>query len=151
VLAWLITTVRREAWRVLKQRRALPSDDLGDDDVREDAVRNEDAQLDPAVAAVLHDDQRRPVAAHPAPCPSVAKRSCGSSPSSTARTTARSPKRSVCRSARSAPPAAGAWPSCARPCPATPRGAPHEPRPALTALADAPLDDTDAHVLRADP
>jgi RNA polymerase sigma factor (sigma-70 family) len=59
VLAWHITTVRREAWRVLKQEgRALPSDDLGDDDVREDAPRNEDA-LDPAVAAVLHDDQRR--------------------------------------------------------------------------------------------
>ncbi len=56
VLAWLITTVRREAWRVLRQEgRALPSDELPED--AEPATTPADP--DPATLAVLHDGQRQ--------------------------------------------------------------------------------------------
>ncbi|MEI2731771.1 MAG: sigma-70 family RNA polymerase sigma factor [Dermatophilaceae bacterium] len=53
VLAWLLTTVRREAWRLLKRDgRALPVDDIPEPDP-DDAP----TQLDPAVAAVLREEQ----------------------------------------------------------------------------------------------
>lgn len=57
VLAWLLTTVRREAWRVLRQEgRALPTDELPETEPDSPTAA---APLDPAVAAVLNDDQRR--------------------------------------------------------------------------------------------
>lgn len=57
VLAWLITTVRREAWRVSRRDgRALPTDDLPEGDPAAETASGD--ALDPAVAAVLRDDQR---------------------------------------------------------------------------------------------
>ncbi len=54
VLAWLITTVRREAWRVLKKSgRAIPTDEIPDGEV--DGIPT---PLDPAAEAVLREDQR---------------------------------------------------------------------------------------------
>ncbi|MGB8383750.1 MAG: sigma-70 family RNA polymerase sigma factor [Dermatophilaceae bacterium] len=55
VLSWLITTVRREAWRLTRRERRLTvTDELpeADDD-------GAPAALDPALAAVLNDDQAR--------------------------------------------------------------------------------------------
>ncbi|HRW17270.1 MAG TPA: sigma-70 family RNA polymerase sigma factor [Dermatophilaceae bacterium] len=55
VLGWLVTTVRREAWRVgRKDGRAAPTDDVPEPE--HEAPRQ--AELDPAVLAVLRDDQR---------------------------------------------------------------------------------------------
>ncbi len=54
VLAWLITTVRREAWRVLKREgRTTPSDELPEGDSTAAPI-----SLDPAATAVLREDQR---------------------------------------------------------------------------------------------
>lgn len=54
VLAWLITTVRREAWRVLKKDgRAIPTDEFP-----EVEVGGIPASLDPAAEAMLREDQR---------------------------------------------------------------------------------------------
>jgi RNA polymerase sigma factor (sigma-70 family) len=54
VLAWLITTVRREAWRVLKRDgRAIPVDEFPE--TEPDGIP---ASLDPAAEAMLREDQR---------------------------------------------------------------------------------------------
>ena len=54
VLAWLITTVRREAWRMLRRDgRAVLTDE-----VPEPVGDPAQTQLDPAVAAVLRDGER---------------------------------------------------------------------------------------------
>lgn len=53
VLAWLLTTVRRESWRTLKREgRALPVDDLPEPDPEASPE-----PLDPALAAVLREGQ----------------------------------------------------------------------------------------------
>lgn len=54
VLAWLITTVRREAWRLQKRdgRTVLT------DEVPEPTEPNARTELDPAVSAVLHEGER---------------------------------------------------------------------------------------------
>lgn len=53
VLAWLLTTVRREAWRMLKRDgRTLPVDEVPEPD-----AHDMPEPLDPAIAAVLRDGQ----------------------------------------------------------------------------------------------
>lgn len=55
VLAWLITTVRREAWRVLRRDgRTIPTDDVP----AEEVGGGMPSQLDPAAEAMLREDQR---------------------------------------------------------------------------------------------
>ncbi len=54
VLAWLITTVRRESWRVLKRDgRSIPTDELPETEPRGIPV-----PADPAAEAILREDQR---------------------------------------------------------------------------------------------
>jgi len=61
VLGWLVTTVRREAWRVLRQSgRAVPTDDLPEEPAGPSAARSVDAgTVDPALVAVLHEGQQQ--------------------------------------------------------------------------------------------
>lgn len=55
VLAWLITTVRREAWRVLKREgRAIPTEQVQESEQSGIPM----PVLDPAVEAMLREDQR---------------------------------------------------------------------------------------------
>ncbi|MGV1008061.1 MAG: RNA polymerase sigma factor [Dermatophilaceae bacterium] len=55
VLSWLITTVRREAWRLTRRdQRLTVTDELPETD-----GDTAPAPLDPALAAVLNDDQAR--------------------------------------------------------------------------------------------
>ncbi len=55
VLAWLITTVRREAWRITKREtRAIVTDE-----VPEDATPPGSVPLDPAAAVALREEQQQ--------------------------------------------------------------------------------------------
>ena len=98
--AWLITATRREAWRVREQARRHVSGPGSADSL--------DAVPDPVC------------------CPTAARSCCASSRRSAGPTTPRSPRRSACRSAALAPPAAAAWPSSGPCWPRTLAGADHD-------------------------
>ncbi len=106
---WLVTTTRREAWRVRAAgRKHFPADH---GIVRRRCpTRSPDRRSRSSSTISAASCGRRSASS-----PRAARNCCGSSPSCPARTTRRWRPSSACRSAASAPPAAGAWPSSA-PC-----------------------------------
>jgi hypothetical protein len=101
---WLVTTTRREAWRVRAAgRRQFPADHETLDELPESGPGTEEQ-------VVVADEQRELWAAIG---PRAARNCCGSSPSRRGPTTPRWPPPWACPSGASAPPAAAAWPSCA--------------------------------------
>jgi RNA polymerase sigma factor (sigma-70 family) len=61
VLGWLVTTVRREAWRLLRQSgRAVPTDEVPEESAGAPVAPSGDGStIDPALVAVLHEGQQQ--------------------------------------------------------------------------------------------
>ena len=111
--AWLVTTTKREAWR-LNRRRQTPVDPTTLVDV--------EAEVPDPASGLIEDERDRVLWRRSSSCPTGAASCCASSRWSSGPTTRWSARRSGCRTAASARPADGAWPSCGRCCSPTPPG-----------------------------